>query len=375
MIKKEMVRRKKRKWSLEKCSEIALGRGYEVISKEYLSPREKLIFKHLKENCNCEFGMTWDNFNSKGQNCPKCAKNQKYVLEDCIKESVKLGYKILSKKYVGVNKKLKFLHLECGKNFYMDWSHFNGRKQRCPHCYTHKKPTIKECKTFAKKNNHEIHDDKYLNCELKMNFTHLLCGSNFGMRWNDFKNGGQRCPICAGKIRLTLGFCKKFAKKRKYELLSKKYKNNSIKLKFKHLKCKKVFYSSWSNFSQGKGCPTCAREQQESLIATKLKKYLKNKYKAKSEWKECLNPKTGRFLPYDIYFEKNNKKFYVEVQGSQHYSFNVLFHRTLKEFEYSLYKDRIKMDFAISAGVYVEIDLRKIKTIEKAILEIENMVL
>lgn len=43
-----------------------------------------------------------------------------------------------------------------------------------------------------------------------------------------------------------------------------------------------------------------------------------------------------------------------------------------EEFEYQKKKDRMKRKFARKHGVYIEVDLRKIKTVEEAIQHIEN---
>lgn len=112
----------------------------------------------------------------------------------------------------------------------------------------------------------------------------------------------------------------------------------------------------------------------ESYIASELKKYCDAYYNSVSEYNECVNPETGHFLPYDIYFETLYNKIYIEVQGKQHYEFIPIWHETVEGFEYSQHKDKIKKDYAKSKGIYIEIDLRKIKTIEDAIIHIESFI-
>lgn len=126
------------------------------------------------------------------------------------------------------------------------------------------------------------------------------------------------------------------------------------------------------------GCAT------ESLIASDLKSYFIKEYNAKKEYKIFKNPKTNKFLFFDIYIpsgiDLKINGVYIEVHGEQHYKINE-FHRqqserneTLpqEEFENQRYRDKIKKKFAKKNGTYIEIDLRKIKSTEKAIIYIKS---
>lgn len=116
---------------------------------------------------------------------------------------------------------------------------------------------------------------------------------------------------------------------------------------------------------------------QESFVANKLKEYFIEKYNAKKEKKLFKNPKTNQWLRCDIYISKNKKikkDIFIEVHGGQHYSFVEFFYRTLENFVYRQNIDKIKKEYCKENGVYVEIDLRKIKTPEKAIEHIETII-
>lgn len=103
----------------------------------------------------------------------------------------------------------------------------------------------------------------------------------------------------------------------------------------------------------------------DSFIANKLKKYYLEEYNAKIEYKIFKNPRTNRWLPYDIYLPKEN--VYMEIQGEQHYKKQSLFNARKDSFENRKYLDKIKREFAKENGVFIEIDLRKIKTPKEAI--------
>lgn len=109
---------------------------------------------------------------------------------------------------------------------------------------------------------------------------------------------------------------------------------------------------------------------KESIIAYKIKKYCVKNKKAVPEYKKFKNPETNRYLPFDIFIPSIN--MFIEIHGLQHYKFNKHFHRTKKNFEYSKYKDKIKKNFAEKNGVYIEVDLRKIKTVKAGILYLKS---
>lgn len=82
-----------------------------------------------------------------------------------------------------------------------------------------------------------------------------------------------------------------------------------------------------------------------------IKEYFdKNKYEYKTQFETlaCKNPKTGRILPYD--FELTSYKILIEVQGEQHSEYTPYFHSCLEDFQYQVFKDRMKKEFADKKG-------------------------
>lgn len=126
-------------------------------------------------------------------------------------------------------------------------------------------------------------------------------------------------------------------------------------------------------YSKSCGC------SRESHIASELKKYFLEHYNAKIEYCILKNPDTKHYLPYDMYIPlgKNTRinGIYIEINGSQHYCLNSWHFRQSKikgtspidEFEHQKRKDKLKKKFAKKNGSYIEIDLRKIKSMEQAI--------
>lgn len=219
------------------------------------------------------------------------------------------------------------------------------------------------------------------------------CQEVFDMSWDMIYSMGCECPFCGGD---RVGKRNNLAILRP-ELVAEwdyeKNKNNpeyytekcGDKVSWICSKCGNPWDAQISNRSNGSGCPKCNDLQKESTIANEIKRYFESNYNAIPEYQILRNPKTGYWLPYDIYIPHGDNPelngFYIEIHGSHHYNCNG-FHQLLakknnttpeEEFEYQKYKDKIKKKFAKKNGVYIEIDLRKIKTTEEAIKYIEKI--
>jgi len=129
---------------------------------------------------------------------------------------------------------------------------------------------------------------------------------------------------------------------------------------------------------------SCGCLNHESFISHELKKYFTENYNAETEYRILKNPNTGYWLPYDIYIPNGKNPLtngvYIEINGNQHYILNKWHKRQSniknttpkEEFAYQKEKDRLKRQFAKNNGVYIEIDLRNIKTVEEAIRYIKG---
>lgn len=249
---------------------------------------------------------------------------------------------------------------------------------------------------WLKNNNPKIEvviDNLYINAHSKMRFYHNVqtCEEYFESTWARIYSG-YGCPVCSGKQvgeKTSLAYLR-------FDLAMEWHpKNNSNPNEYVCGSNEKVWWLCPNGHeyfarishrvSEMSGCPKCYAEASESKIATQLKEYFKKYYNAKDEYKIFKNPKTNRWLPYDIYIpsmeNKETNGVYIEVHGEQHYKLGEWHKRLAKEngrtpeeeFEYQRYKDKLKKNFAKKNGVYVEIDLRKIKKVEDAIKYVEKI--
>lgn len=104
------------------------------------------------------------------------------------------------------------------------------------------------------------------------------------------------------------------------------------------------------------------RSRSESKVASLAKAYFTKYYSAIVEYHEFRNPKTGRFLPYDIFIP--DYKIYIEINGDHHYRLEKKYHKKQEDFEYQLYKDKIKKEHAEKNGFFLEIKVGATEDIE-----------
>jgi len=145
---------------------------------------------------------------------------------------------------------------------------------------------------------------------------------------------------------------------------------NSRIWKCECLNCNRIFNCVGRHLIRGMISCGCLNE---SRVSSECKKYFENKYNAKVEYNILRSPKTGYHLPYDIYVEYNNIKYFIEINGGQHYARIPFYHKTDGEFEYQIYKDKLKEKYAKENGVFIPIDIREYDTSQKAISHIERI--
>jgi hypothetical protein len=89
-----------------------------------------------------------------------------------------------------------------------------------------------------------------------------------------------------------------------------------------------------------------SKSSGEIVVEEYLKQFVD--IKTQRDTLKCINPITGRQLPYDI--EIVGKNILVEIQGQQHLKYIEYFHGTIDNFYYQQRKDSYKKRFAESKG-------------------------
>ena len=176
-------------------------------------------------------------------------------------------------------------------------------------------------------------------------------------------NKGYRCKKCANEKLSTL---KRYSiekirseiEKEGYKLLSKEYKNNTIKL---DMCCDKghEFKMTYNAFQRGERCPHCQTSKGEK----KIKEYLDNnsiEYIQQYRFEDCRNKKP---LPFDFYLPEYN--MCIEYDGEQHFSENRAFGGT-DRFWTTVIHDAIKNQYCEDNNINIlRIPFWELKNIEE----------
>jgi hypothetical protein len=184
--------------------------------------------------------------------------------------------------------------------------------------------------------------DSYLNNRVKLKYKCPL-GHIFEMRFDNFKNSKQRCPICAEKLRRhnrknSFRYVKDYIESENYCLLSKEYVKS-----IKHLRVKcpsnHEYNVSFNNFQRGCRCPICSSKTSKTEL--EVYKYICSVYMGEIQRNNrsiILNPKTHRYLELDIYLP--DIKMAIEFNG-EHWH----------EEDYVKWKDKIKQKQCKKNGI------------------------
>lgn len=237
----------------------------------------------------------------------------------------------------------------------------------------------------------------------KLNPEEVVCGSHERIYWVcskcsygenkqwfvsiNSRSSGQGCPACSGRVvtdrnKLSILF-PDIAKEWDYS--KNKDIPNDVSYGSKQKRwwiCSKGhnYFASINNRTSGMNCRQCADEKKESTIATELKSWCENKFRKlyyeEQDFEGLRSPKND-ILKFDIFIEQYEfrKALFIEIHGCQHYKLSGFHYLQARkngttpdeEFKYCKKLDRMKRKFARKNGVYIEIDLRKMKTAKQAI--------
>lgn len=188
------------------------------------------------------------------------------------------GGECLSDTYLGRFGKLKW-KCECGYVWESSPANIINHNSWCPKCVNKVPFTIEDVKKEVEERGGKCLSKKYINNSVKMKFK-CEKGHFFETTFANIR-GGSWCITCSGRERLTIEEMHKMAKEHGGKCLSKEYINVQTKLKWK---CKHghIFEVEPSNIRAGRWCWECGRESLRMGIE-------KMREEAKKRNGECLS--------------------------------------------------------------------------------------
>jgi hypothetical protein len=184
---------------------------------------------------------------------------------------------------------------------------------------------------------------------------------------------GQRCVKCMGdnvrkaRISNTEDFIKKskLIHGNKYDYSLVNYKTGKDKVVIicsKHGEFLQTPFAH-SSPSMKQGCPFCRISKGEDEI----EKYLiKNNiiYIREYKFKNCINPKTNKHLPFDFYLPDNN--IVIEYHGEQHYKEYKNYFKEAGGLKGRQFRDKIKFNFCNQENInYILISYNEFDNIQE----------
>jgi hypothetical protein len=173
-----------------------------------------------------------------------------------------------------------------------------------------------------------------------------------GHRWTTVARNlrrGSWCHVCGGSNPLTLEAFQSIALERGGNCLSKRYRNQRQKLKFRcangHVFGKEA--SAVKNTSQW--CPECAQNTGERICRVAFETLFKNKFP--TAWPQWL--RNSRNQPMELDGYSDELKIGFEHQGEQHYSTRTHWITSTRKLERRRKDDRRKYYLARQNGVHL----------------------
>lgn len=168
----------------------------------YKYAKDKILVRH--NTCGHTYLVKPNNFLN-GRRCAYCAGNRKLSFFELKQKIQNIAPDYLPAKRCG--NKVIFIHKECNTIFEMNLAAFI-QGQRCPQCMqdiAHKKHMISNAeflkRVSSKNNNHCKPLEKYRGAKVKIKFKCLKCNRVFLMTPQDFLQSTYACPICANEAR------------------------------------------------------------------------------------------------------------------------------------------------------------------------------
>ena len=206
----------------------------------------------------CSEGHTWKAPPARvkyGSWCPRCSGNVKLTIQDMRALAKSRKGKCLSEHYVNAHTELEW---ECDKGH--RWlASPSGLRQKhtwCPQCSGNVKLSIKDMHALAASRHGKCLSKKYVNNSTKLKWECVL-KHQWSSTLISVKQGGHWCPVCSGNKKLTIDDMQKIASEYGGRCISRKYKNNNSKLKWECAEGHK-WETAPMHIRAGKWCPRCS---------------------------------------------------------------------------------------------------------------------
>ncbi|HEC40779.1 MAG TPA: hypothetical protein ENI29_21225 [bacterium] len=263
---------------------------------------------------------------------------KRYTIEECRDIALQKGGKCLSNVYKNVRPKMRW---ECNDGHIWETAFTNiiNKNAWCPYCAKNRRLTLEECKEFAKSKKGKCLSNIYINSRTKMEWK-CEHGHIWKAAFYNIKNHGQWCNQCGGTKKHTIKYCREVAKERNGKCLSKKYKNNKVKLQWR-CKNRHIFMMKLNDVLSNHWCPYCSESKFEKECRSIMERLYNAKFPTRTiVGKKGLGNGAIHLDGYNPYI-----KVAFEANGMQHYEQIKHWHKTKDDFLQQQEHDIIKKEY------------------------------
>jgi len=182
---------KNSKDTISTFKEIAINRGGECLSNEYVNSKMKLLFK-------CEHNHTWESIPESIKNnnswCPICGDTIPLSIDDMKEIAKKKNGICLSTVYINNHSNLKWKCSE-GHEWLATANRIKSFNTWCPECSGNKRKRIEDMNAVASTKNGKCLSTEYFNAHKNL-FWKCEHGHEWVASYHTIKNHNSWCPIC-----------------------------------------------------------------------------------------------------------------------------------------------------------------------------------
>ena len=122
------------KLSLEECQELAISRGGKCLSTEYINAQTYIEWK-CKEEYHKPWFATFNKIKNQQTWCPTCAGNEKLTLEECQELAISRGGECLSTEYINAHISMEWkCKEESHPSWFANFNNVKHANTWCPYC-------------------------------------------------------------------------------------------------------------------------------------------------------------------------------------------------------------------------------------------------
>jgi hypothetical protein len=270
----------------------------------------------------------------------------KTISEETVRSYFQMsGYNIIQYNGIGVDTKHLTEHLLCGHKFPTSYQRFKNCGQRCQKCAKRLKITEEQIKEFLEEDGYKLVAYNGIGSHTNHSVKHLLCGHIYPVCYNTFKNGGNRCPKCAKKAKITEEEIRECLEEEGYRLIQYNGIGHQTKHTVEHILCGCQYPTNYDRFKNGgQRCPDCSKSRTENECR-KVFESLFPEHKFPN-----TRPNFLQGLELDGYCEELNMAF--EYNGRQHYEVvDFIQNDTQEDLEERQEHDRRKLEICNQRGI------------------------